>query len=59
MFVHSFLRSGEINLQDRARLGDVYVRRRMIEGVDPNFVPVFTNDRGHRRMIPKALGYGK
>src|SRR5258708_2684440 len=53
------LTRGQINLQNRARLGDVHVRRRVIEGVDPNLVPVLSNDRGYGKIIPKALGYCK
>jgi hypothetical protein len=41
------LARGEINLQHSACLRDVHMGRRVIEGVDPNFVPVLSNNRGH------------
>lgn len=41
----------QVNLQDRASLRDVHMWRRVIEGVDPDFVPVLSNDRGHWKNI--------
>ena len=37
-----------INPHDRTSLRDVDVRRRMIEGVDPDLEPLLPNKRGHR-----------
>lgn len=37
----------QIDLDDRARPGDVHVRRRVVQRVDPNRKPAFSNQRRH------------
>ena len=41
----------------RASLGDVHMRRRMIEGIDPHLESFLADQRRHSRpIISKALG---
>ncbi len=46
----------KIDLHDCAGLRDMDVRGRMIECVNPDLESLLANQRGHPRMIPKALG---
>ena len=38
---------GQVDLDDRARLRDMHVRRRVVERVDPNREPAFSNQARH------------
>jgi hypothetical protein len=46
----------QMDLHDSVGFPDVHVRRRMIEGVDPNLEPASRMTVG---IIPNALGYCK
>jgi hypothetical protein len=41
------LASGQLDLYNRTCFGDVHVRWRVIEGVDANLEPAFSNEGGH------------